>query len=126
MSWRMPPALLRVAARLAGRIVAAIVSAIVLNVFCIGAVTGEKAGLGAGVVAGMDSSVLAGHSMRIGAAKDVVAVGAKTLQAMQAGRWKSAGMVARYTKNLADADNAVMKFRKAAKVKRAQAKVGAE
>lgn len=72
--------------------------------------------------AGMDSSVLAGHSMRIGAAKDVVAAGASTLQAMQAGRWKSAGMVARYTKNLADADNAVMKFRKAAKAKRAASK----
>lgn len=67
--------------------------------------------------AGMDASVLAGHSMRIGAAKDVVAAGATTLQAMQAGRWQSAAMVARYTKNLEDEDNVVMKLRKAASAK---------
>lgn len=61
--------------------------------------------------AGMNPSLFAGHSTRIGAAEDLVADGASDAQVMQAGRWKSSTMVARYTKHLRDSDNAMMRFR---------------
>lgn len=61
--------------------------------------------------AGLNPSVFAGHSTRIGAAEDLVADGASDAQVMQAGRWKSSTMVARYTKHLRDKDNAMMRFR---------------
>jgi len=61
--------------------------------------------------AGLNPAVFAGHSTRIGAAEDLVADGATDAQVMQAGRWKSSTMVARYTKHLRDSDNAMMRFR---------------
>jgi len=61
--------------------------------------------------AGMNPSRFAAHSTRIGAAEDLVADGASDAQVMQAGRWKSSTMVARYTQHLRDSDNAMMRFR---------------
>jgi len=61
--------------------------------------------------AGLNPTLFAGHSTRIGAAEDLVADGASDVQVMQAGRWKSPTMVARYTRHLRDSDNAMMKFR---------------
>lgn len=61
--------------------------------------------------AGLNPALFAGHSTRIGAAEDLVADGASDAQVMQAGRWKSTTMVARYTKHLRDSDNAMMRFR---------------
>lgn len=61
--------------------------------------------------AGLNPELFAGHSTRIGAAEDLVADGASDIQVMQAGRWKSSTMVARYTKHLRDSDNAMMRFR---------------
>ncbi len=40
-----------------------------------------------------------GHSTRIGAAQDMTAAGLGTAEIQQAGRWKSANMVSRYTEN---------------------------
>ena len=40
-----------------------------------------------------------GHSTRIGAAQDMTAAGLGTAEIQQAGRWKSATMVSRYTEN---------------------------
>jgi integrase/recombinase XerD len=42
---------------------------------------------------------LFGHSMRIGAAQDVLVAGFDALAIMQAGGWKSANVVLRYIEN---------------------------
>lgn len=52
--------------------------------------------------AGLPSSVaaeLSGHSMRIGAAQDMLVAGFDALAIMQAGGWKSANVVLRYVEN---------------------------
>lgn len=57
--------------------------------------------------AGFDSSIsnaLSGHSMRIGAAQDMMVAGFDALAIMQAGGWKSANVVLRYVENAATKD----------------------
>lgn len=61
--------------------------------------------------AGIDPETFSGHSLRIGAAQDLVVSGKTDAQIMQAGRWTSPAMVARYTEHLRDADNAMMQLR---------------
>jgi hypothetical protein len=50
--------------------------------------------------AGIDPALISGHSVRVGMAQDLVAGGYDLGGIMQAGRWKSAGMVARYSERL--------------------------
>jgi site-specific recombinase XerD len=45
-------------------------------------------------------AAISGHSARVGAAQDMIRYGADIAGAMQAGRWKTTTMVARYTENL--------------------------
>lgn len=47
------------------------------------------------------SSALSGHSMRVGAAQDMLVAGFDALAIMQAGGWKSANVVLRYIENAA-------------------------
>jgi integrase len=56
----------------------------------------ERAGLGPPV-----SCALSGHSMRVGAAQDMLVAGFDALAIMQAGGWKSANVVLRYIENAA-------------------------
>jgi integrase/recombinase XerD len=54
--------------------------------------------------AGLDASLaaeLSGHSMRIGAAQDMMVAGFDALAIMQAGGWKSSNVVLRYVENAA-------------------------
>ena len=56
------------------------------------------------VRADLDASIakeLSGHSMRIGAAQDMMVSGFDALAIMQAGGWKSANVVLRYVENTA-------------------------
>ncbi|MGH7488194.1 MAG: tyrosine-type recombinase/integrase, partial [bacterium] len=56
---------------------------------------------------GLDPSVvsgLSGHSMRIGAAQDMMVAGFDALAIMQAGGWKSANVVLRYIEHAATKD----------------------
>lgn len=57
--------------------------------------------------AGIDTEFISGHSCRVGMAQDLVAAGAELPALMQAGRWKSAAMPARYTERLAAGRGAV-------------------
>lgn len=50
--------------------------------------------------AGYDKNFFSGHSLRVGAAIDMVEAGIGLSKIMHAGRWKSAEMVARYTRKL--------------------------
>jgi site-specific recombinase XerD len=50
--------------------------------------------------AGIDPALISGHSVRVGMAQDLVAGGYDLGGIMQAGRWKSATMVARYSERL--------------------------
>lgn len=43
---------------------------------------------------------LSGHSMRVGAAQDMVVAGMGLLPIMKTGGWKSANVVARYVQNV--------------------------
>jgi hypothetical protein len=43
---------------------------------------------------------ISGHSTRVGAAQDMVRYGVDLVGAMQAGRWKTSAMVARYSARL--------------------------
>ena len=61
----------------------------------------ERAGLGAG---------FSGHSPRVGMAQDLVANGAELPSLMQAGRWQSSEMPARYTARLALTRGAVASY----------------
>ena len=63
------------------------------------------AGLPAATVAAMS-----GHSARVGMAQDLVANGADLAGVMQAGRWKSAQMPARYSSRLLAKDGAVARL----------------
>jgi hypothetical protein len=46
---------------------------------------------------GVAPDAVSGHSCRVGMAQDLVAAGLDVAAVMQAGRWQSAAMVARYT-----------------------------
>lgn len=55
------------------------------------------------VAAGLPTAIasrLSGHSMRVGAAQDMVANGADILPVMRSGGWKSINVVARYVQNV--------------------------
>jgi integrase len=50
--------------------------------------------------AGLAAEAMSGHSCRVGMAQDLVAAGADVAGLMQAGRWKSMQMPARYSERL--------------------------
>ena len=60
--------------------------------------------------AGIDSSLISGHSARVGMAQDLVAHGAELAAVMQAGRWKSPTMPARYAERLSAGRGAVAQY----------------
>ncbi|MFT8246596.1 tyrosine-type recombinase/integrase [Roseomonas sp. BN140053] len=60
--------------------------------------------------AGLDPSDVSGHSCRVGTAQDMVAAGEDTAGIMQAGRWKSPTMPARYGERLAAGRGAVARL----------------
>lgn len=65
------------------------------------------------VRAGLSPAGISGHSLRVGMAQDLASSGAELPALMQAGRWKTAAMPARYIEKL-DADkSAVAQFRRA-------------
>jgi site-specific recombinase XerD len=60
--------------------------------------------------AGFDHSIisqLSGHSMRVGAAQDMVASGVDILPVMQAGGWKSMNIVGRYVQEASVMQNGI-------------------
>ena len=59
---------------------------------------------------GVEPSRISGHSARVGMAQDLLAAGFELGAIMQAGRWASPAMVARYTEALAAEDGAVAQF----------------
>ena len=59
---------------------------------------------------GMDPADISGHSARVGMAQDLTSDGASLPEVMQAGRWKSAAMPARYAEHQAAHRGAVAKF----------------
>ena len=60
--------------------------------------------------AGINTEFISGHSCRVGMAQDLVAAGAELPALMQAGRWKTAAMPARYTERLAAGRGAVASY----------------
>ena len=60
--------------------------------------------------AGLDPATVSGHSPRVGMAQDLVASGADLASVMQAGRWKSPTMPARYAERLTARRGAVARF----------------
>ncbi|MHB0708002.1 tyrosine-type recombinase/integrase [Roseomonas mucosa] len=60
--------------------------------------------------AGLDPARISGHSCRVGMAQDLVASGAELAAVMQAGRWKSPAMPARYAERLTAGRGAVARF----------------
>ena len=61
-------------------------------------VVAKRAGLPADAISG-----LSGHSMRVGAAQDMLAAGIDALGIMQAGGWRSQAVLARYVENASTA-----------------------
>ena len=59
---------------------------------------------------GVDPDQVSGHSCRVGMAQDLVSAGFDIAAIMQAGRWKSSAMVARYTERLRAAQGAVAQY----------------
>ena len=59
---------------------------------------------------GLSTADISGHSARVGMCQDLTAAGADLPALMQAGRWKSAAMPARYGERQAAARGAVAKF----------------
>jgi site-specific recombinase XerD len=59
---------------------------------------------------GIDPEGISGHSCRVGMAQDLVAAGFDVAAIMQAGRWKSSAMVARYTERLQVAQGAIAQY----------------
>ena len=59
---------------------------------------------------GVDPERLSGHSARVGMAQDLVAAGFDLAAIMQAGRWKSSAMVARYTERLRVTQGAIAQY----------------
>ena len=62
----------------------------------------------AGVPPAVEITKISGHSTRVGAAQDAIRFGAELPAVMQAGRWKSAEMVSRYTQRLGARHGAAM------------------
>ena len=60
--------------------------------------------------AGIDSAMISGHSARVGMSQDLVAAGADLAAVMQAGRWTSPTMPARYSEHLLAARGAVAQY----------------
>lgn len=60
--------------------------------------------------AGLDPAAISGHSCRVGMAQDLVASGAELPAVMQAGRWKSPTMPARYAEGMLAGRGAVARF----------------
>ena len=60
--------------------------------------------------AGLDPAAVSGHSCRVGMAQDLVASGAELPAVMQAGRWKSPTMPARYAEGMLAGRGAVARF----------------
>lgn len=60
--------------------------------------------------AGLDPSTISGHSCRVGMAQDLVAFGLDLPAVMQAGRWKTPAMPARYAERLLAGRGAVARF----------------
>ncbi len=60
--------------------------------------------------AGLDDSGISSHSCRVGAAQDLLAAGFSLAEIMEAGRWKSERMPARYTENQAAARGGMAQF----------------
>ena len=60
--------------------------------------------------AGLDPSRISGQSCRVGMAQDLVAAGAELPAVMQAGRWKSPAMPARYAERPLASRNAVARY----------------
>jgi len=60
--------------------------------------------------AGIDPATISGHSARVGLAQDLVAHGAEISAVMQAGRWKSPAMPARYAEHLTAGRGAVAQY----------------
>lgn len=67
-----------------------------------------------GALAGLDAARVSGHSARVGMAQDLVGAGLGLPEVMQAGRWSSAAMVARYTRAQAAQHGAVARFHRQA------------
>jgi integrase len=61
-------------------------------------------------VAGLDPTQVSGHSARVGMAQDLVGAGFGLPEILQAGRWKTATMVARYARAQAARHGAVARF----------------
>ena len=59
---------------------------------------------------GIDPEGVSGHSCRVGMAQDLVAAGFDVVAIMQAGRWRSPEMVARYTERLHAGRGAVARY----------------
>jgi integrase len=68
---------------------------------------------------GVDPEGISGHSCRVGMAQDLVAAGFDVAAIMQAGRWKSSAMVARYTERLLVAQGAVAQYHARGRARRA-------
>ncbi|MFC7694277.1 tyrosine-type recombinase/integrase [Paeniroseomonas aquatica] len=62
--------------------------------------------------AGLEPSRISGHSARVGMAQDLVARGADLPAVMQAGRWKTPAMPARYAERLLAGRSVVARFDK--------------
>ena len=60
--------------------------------------------------AGIDSTMISGHSARVGMSQDLVAAGSDLAAVMQAGRWKTPAMPARYSEHLLAAKGAVVQY----------------
>ena len=60
--------------------------------------------------AGLDPASISGHSARVGMAQDLVASGADLPAVMQAGRWRSPTMSARYAERLLAGRGAVARY----------------
>jgi integrase len=62
------------------------------------------------VLAGLEPSGISGHSCRVGMTQDLAASGAELPAIMQAGRWKSPTMPARYAERLTAGRGAMARF----------------
>ena len=64
----------------------------------------------AALAPGLDPAAVSGHSCRVGMAQDLVAAGEELAGVMQAGRWRSPMMPARYAEKLEAGRGAVARF----------------
>jgi hypothetical protein len=61
-------------------------------------------------LAGLDPTLVSGHSCRVGMCQDLVGAGHELAGIMQAGRWRSPSMVARYSERLAAGKGVVAQY----------------